>query len=144
MLNPNRETVIIGLGGIDKNFTMPDQTSVLVTTNSGRDWQNVTVPMQAGPSSGVFSITAVDNIAGRLIAVGGDCQKLEQNSDNVAISNDLGHSWRLPKISRPTGFRLVVVSVAGDDDRSLLITTGPFGNDQSTDGGDPRAASGWI
>ena len=136
LLNPNREMVIVGLGGIDKKSIKPAQTSVLLTTNSGSDWQNVTVPMQAGPSSGIFSITTVDNIAGRLVVVGGDYQKLEQNSDNVAISDDLGRSWRLPKISRPTGFRSVIVSVAKDDDRSLLITTGPSGTDQSPDGGE--------
>ena len=85
LLNPNRETVIIGLGGINKNSTKPAQTSVLLTTNSGSDWQDLTVPMQAGPSSGIFSITTVDDIAGRQAVVGGDYQKLEQNSDNVAI-----------------------------------------------------------
>jgi len=136
LLNPNRETVIVGLGGIDKKSTTPGQASVLMTTNSGNRWQNVTIHMQAGPSAGVFSITTVDNTAGLLVVVGGDYQKLEQNSDNVAISGDFGRSWRLPRISRPTGFRSVVVFVARDDDRSLLITTGPSGTDQSTDGGE--------
>ncbi|HQZ63890.1 MAG TPA: hypothetical protein PLY87_02385, partial [Planctomycetaceae bacterium] len=136
LLNPNSETVIVGLGGIDKKARTPGQASVLMTTNSGSDWQNVSVPMQAGPSSGIFSITAVDNIAGRLVVVGGDYQKPDQNSNNVAISGDFGRSWRLPQISRPTGFRSVVVSVANDDERPLLITTGPSGTDQSTDGGE--------
>lgn len=136
LLNINRETVIVGMGGIDKNSTMPGQASVLRTTKAGSGWENIPVPIQAGPSSGIFSITAVDNISGRLIVVGGNYQKLEQNSDNVAISHDFGRSWQLPTISRPLGFRSVVVCVPMEDGRSLLITTGPSGTDQSTDGGE--------
>ena len=136
LLNPNRETVIVGLGGIDKKSTVPGQASVLMTTKSGHGWQNVAVPMQAGPSSGVFSITAMNNISGRLVVVGGDYQKPDQSSDNVAISDDFGRSWRLPTISRPMGFRSAVVSAASDDAPSLLITTGPSGTDRSADGGE--------
>lgn len=136
LLSSNRETVIAGLGGIDKKSSVPSQTSVLMTTNSGRDWHRSTVPMQAGPSSGIFSITTVSNSADRCIVVGGDYQKLEQNSDNVAISEDFGRSWRLPKISRPSGFRSAVVAVASNTDQSRLITTGPSGTDHSTDGGE--------
>lgn len=136
LMTLSRETVFVGLGGIDKTSSVLGHTSVLMTTNAGRDWQHVTVPMQAGPSSGVFSITNVNSTAGRLVVVGGDYQKLKQDSDNVAISDDFGRSWRLPSISRPTGFRSVVVSVGKDTDRPLLIATGPSGTDHSTDGGE--------
>ncbi|MBL8817856.1 MAG: hypothetical protein JNL58_17655 [Planctomyces sp.] len=136
LLNPNSDTLIIGLGGIDRMVTGHAQSSVLMTMTSGNQWQNIAVPMQAGPSSGVFSITSVDNTTSRLVVVGGDYQKPEQNTDNVAISDDSGRSWRRPSMSNPKGFRSAVVSVAQNDDRPLLITTGPSGTDQSTDQGE--------
>jgi photosystem II stability/assembly factor-like uncharacterized protein len=130
------ETVAIGLGGADKKSAIPSHAAVLITTNRGLEWQNIAVPLQSGPSAGIFSIVSIDREPNRWIVVGGDYLKPEQASDNVAISEDAGRTWRLPKISRPSGFRSVVVSVAQDNGPALLITTGPSGTDWSSDGGE--------
>ncbi|MCX7385023.1 MAG: hypothetical protein NTX48_00040, partial [Planctomycetales bacterium] len=116
--------------------TEPHHAAVVITTNSGLEWQYVTVPILAGHSAGIFSITEITPESPRLIVVGGDYLKPEQNTDNVAISDDTGRSWRLPKTSHPDGFRSAVVSMLHDDGNTLLITTGPSGTDQSTDGGE--------
>ena len=131
-----KEIVLIGLGGADVKSDAASRAAVLMTTDSAQEWRNVSLPIRASQSAGVFSITAIAPESSRLIVVGGDYQKPEQNTDNVAISDDSGRSWRVPKISRPTGFRSVVVSVMQDDGNSLAITSGPSGTDQSTDGGD--------
>ena len=136
ILCPNEETVFIGLGGTDVKSTEPHHAAVVITTNSGLEWQYVTVPILAGHSAGIFSITEITPESPRLIVVGGDYLKPEQNTDNVAISDDTGRSWRLPKTSHPDGFRSAVVSMLHDDGNTLLISTGPSGTDQSTDGGE--------
>lgn len=136
LLCPAKETMLIGLGGADMKSTAAPQAAVLITTNFGLEWQHVTVPIRAGQSAGIFSITALAPESPRLIVVGGDYLKPAQNTDNVALSDDSGSSWRLPNVSRPDGFRSVVVAVAQDDGNSLVIATGPSGTDQSTDGGE--------
>lgn len=136
LLCPTKETVLIGMGGADAKSIAAPQATVLMTTDSGQTWQNVTLPVRASQSAGVFSITAIASESPRLVVVGGDYLKPEQNTDNVALSDDSGRSWRLPKISRPGGFRSAVVSMMQDDGNTLVIATGPSGTDQSTDGGD--------
>ncbi|MBC7967873.1 MAG: oxidoreductase [Fuerstia sp.] len=136
LLCPAKETVFIGLGGANVKSVEPHHAAVLITTNSGLELQNVNVPIRASQSAGVFSITSFAPESPRLIVVGGDYLKPAQNTDNVALSDDSGRSWRLPKTSRPDGFRSVVVAVAQDDGNSLVIATGPSGTDQSKDGGE--------
>ncbi len=136
LLCPTKQTVLIGLGGAVVKSVAAPQAAVLMTMDSGQEWQNVTLPMRASQSAGVFSITAIASESPRLIVVGGDYLKPEQDTDNVALSDDSGRSWRLPKTSRPGGFRSVVVSVMQDDGHTHVITTGPSGTDQSTDGGE--------
>ena len=136
LLCRDKETLLIGLGGVDVKSVAAPQAAVLMTTDSGQGWQNVTLPIRSSQSAGVFSITAIAPESPRLIVVGGDYLKSEQSTDNVALSEDSGRSWRLPKTSRPGGFRSVVVSVLQDDGNPLVITTGPSGTDQSTDGGE--------
>ena len=136
LLCPTEEIVLIGLGGADLKSAPPHQSAVLMTTDSGAKWQHVTVPIRAGQSAGIFSIAAFAPESPRLIVVGGDYLKPEQNTDNVALSDDSGRSWRIPKTSRPNGFRSVLVSVLQEDGNTLVITTGPSGTDQSTDGGE--------
>jgi len=88
----------------------------LITDDSGATWKPL--PEERSPS-------LADGVAA--FAANGT-HLLNPNRETVIVG--------LPKISHPTGFRSVVVSVARDDDRSLLITTGPSGTDQSTDGGE--------
>ena len=51
-------TVLIGLGGADVKSVAVHQAAVLMTTDSGQECQNVTLPIRASQSAGVFSITA--------------------------------------------------------------------------------------
>jgi len=88
----------------------------LITDDSGAPWK--ALPKERSPS-------LADGVAA--FAANGT-HLLKPNRETVIFG--------LPRISRPTGFRSIVVSVARDDNRSLLITTGPSGTDQSTDGGE--------
>ncbi len=133
-------TVMIGLGGRDSKSETESSASVLKTTNQGNDWHNVSVPIQSGLSSGVFSIAPISDRSGHFVLVGGDYQKIDQAKNNIAISEDSGESWRLPQSSGPAGFRSVVVSVIGDDGKPQLIATGPSGTDRSVDGGESWTA----
>ncbi len=135
LLSPGGETVFIGLGGVNSKASANAQASVLSTMNSGAEWRNAAVPIRTGQSAGVFSIAAISPASQRLILVGGDYQKPNDATDNVAISDDAGRSWRLPRSSRPKGFRSAVISVT-DGANTLLLATGPSGTDQSHDCGD--------
>ena len=135
LLCPDKNILLIGLGGTGPKSTADTEASLLKTSNAGSEWQKVTVPIRTGQSAGVFSMAAIPSIPNRFILVGGNYLKPEQDTDNVAISDDAGGSWRSPKYSRPKGFRSAVVSAA-DGANTLLLATGPSGTDQSIDGGE--------
>jgi hypothetical protein len=83
----------------------------------------------SGDTSGVFSIHFRDPEKG--IAVGGDYQKPDLNTFNVAWSIDSGTTWH-PAQTPPHGFRS---AVAYDAQQKLWITVGPNGTDISRDDG---------
>ncbi len=98
--------------------------------------------MRRGPSSGVFSIAAVttkspdqSSSKSRLIAVGGDYRQTTLASEQIAISEDGGKSWRLPRGDRPHGFRSAVATTMYDS-RSVAVAIGPSGCDVSLDQGE--------
>lgn len=107
---------------------------MLYTTGPGPSWSAADVPMAHGrPSAGVFSLAFFDDVRG--VAVGGDYERPEKASDNVAVSDDGGRTWRAIHGRPPGGYRscVGVVSVSG---ARVAVAVGPNGADLTTDGGD--------
>ena len=101
---------------------------VLRTSDGGHTWQVADTPLNAGPSSGIFSIAFRDAKHG--VVAGGDYKKEKDAVDNLAVTNDGGATWKLVK--GLSGFRSVVAYVP---DTKTLIAIGPSGGDYSTDDG---------
>jgi photosystem II stability/assembly factor-like uncharacterized protein len=101
---------------------------VLRTSDGGRSWKVFETPVKSGPSSGIFSISFRDARHG--VIVGGDYQKENEATDNLAITSDGGQTWRL--VTGLTGFRSVVAYVPGT---RTLVAIGPAGSDYSVDDG---------
>jgi photosystem II stability/assembly factor-like uncharacterized protein len=125
---------------------------VLRTPDRGKTWQVTDTPLDAGPSSGIFSIAFRDAKHG--VIAGGDYRKEKEAVDNLAVTNDGGVTWTLVK--GLSGFRSVVAYVPGT---KTLVAVGPSGGDYSTDDGQtwkpiegpgfdtfsfvPRKSTGW-
>ena len=131
--------VIIGLGGVHAPDNDP-RALVCSTSDSGSTWQFARLPMRASASAGVFSVTALDAAGNRLVAVGGDYLQPNAAGDNVALSDNAGRDWRLPKTSSSGGFRSAVAATRRLDDTLLLVTVGPSGTEVSADAGESWSA----
>jgi photosystem II stability/assembly factor-like uncharacterized protein len=101
---------------------------VLRTSDGGRSWKVSETPVKSGPSSGIFSICFRDALHG--VIVGGDYQKENEATDNLAITSDGGQTWK--PVAGLTGFRSVVAYVPG---ARMLVAIGPAGGDYSVDDG---------
>ncbi|MFN9718562.1 MAG: oxidoreductase, partial [Planctomycetota bacterium] len=83
LLRSNRD-LLIGLGGLPELTTenaAAASAGVLITTDQGKSWKQIPVPMQSNVSSGIFSLSDVSVDGDRLVAVGGDYRQV-QNKDN--------------------------------------------------------------
>ena len=101
---------------------------VLRTADSGRSWEVAETPLQAGASSGIFSIAFRDAKHG--IVVGGDYTKQKEAVDNAAITKDGGITWQL--VRGLSGYRSAVAYVPGT---TSIVAVGPAGGDSSEDDG---------
>ncbi len=63
------------------------------TRDHGRTWSVVTTPVVSGPASGIASVIFRDDRHG--MALGGRIGAPEEFSDNVAVTDDGGRTWRL-------------------------------------------------
>ena len=81
-------------------------------------------------AAGIFSLAFSDALHG--VAVGGDYNKANDETGNIAITADGGATWNKPDGTAPKGFRSAVAYLA---DRKMWIAAGPSGADISTDGG---------
>jgi photosystem II stability/assembly factor-like uncharacterized protein len=111
----------IGLGSAER-------ARVLRTTDRGRSWKVFETPIKSNQSSGIFSICFRDERHG--VIVGGDYQKENEASNNLAITSDGGQTWKL--VAGLTGFRSVVAYVPGT---KMLVAIGPAGSEYSVDDG---------
>jgi photosystem II stability/assembly factor-like uncharacterized protein len=119
--------VWIGTGGSAR-------ARVFHSADRGKTWSVAETPVPAGASSaGIFSVAFVDAQHG--IVVGGQYDKPDQRSNNVALSDDGGQSWRLAKGALPRGYMSGVAYLPGTAGRSL-VAVGLAGTAQSTDGGE--------
>jgi photosystem II stability/assembly factor-like uncharacterized protein len=119
--------VWIGTGG-------GPRSRVFRSTDRGRTWSVVETPVKAGTSaSGIFSVAFDDAQHG--IVVGGDYTKPKGLSDNVALSEDGGRTWRLAKGPLPQGYMSAVSYVPRTRGRSL-VAVGLGGTARSDDRGE--------
>jgi photosystem II stability/assembly factor-like uncharacterized protein len=99
----------------------------------GQTWTVVDTPVIKGAAgAGIFSLAFADEKHG--VIVGGNYEKPEAVEKNAAVTADGGHTWQLPTIKRPTGFRS---GVAFDPTRRrhTVLAVGTSGTDVSRDGG---------
>ena len=91
------QNVFIGLGG--------DESSLFYSNDRGSTWQKAVVPIDHGPSAGIFSIQFTDDKSG--IAIGGDYRGDSLSGPHrVAFTRDGGQSWAnvMPGME-PNGYR---------------------------------------
>jgi photosystem II stability/assembly factor-like uncharacterized protein len=118
--------VWIGLGGSTEGASR-----LFHSHNFGDTWKIAMVdPIQRNASSGIFALALMNPQRG--IAVGGDYTRESGAQSHIAITEDGGLHWRLPKGTPPRGFRsgLVYVTAVG------FICVGPTGCEASVDGED--------
>jgi photosystem II stability/assembly factor-like uncharacterized protein len=130
-------SIAIGLGGRADG----GNSRVLISPDAGQTWTPYEVSvMPANASSGIFSMVLRESGFG--IAVGGDYKLPDDVRGNVAVTDDHGKTWRLPKGQRPRGFRSSVIYVPSRElAAGYWISTGPSGTDISDDGESWRALS---
>ncbi|HKG91328.1 MAG TPA: hypothetical protein VKA84_05530, partial [Gemmatimonadaceae bacterium] len=116
---------------------------VFRTEDGGETWSVSDTPVPAGAGSrGIFSLAVAPDAAGAAgVAVGGDYQAPNEARDNVALTQDGGRGWSLPRpgggdpaAGRPGGYRSAVAYVPGSAGRAL-VAVGTSGTDRSADGG---------
>jgi photosystem II stability/assembly factor-like uncharacterized protein len=106
---------------------------VFRSSDRGRTWKVADTPVHAGTSaSGIFSVAFTDARHG--IVVGGDYTKPRERSDNVALTDDGGATWRLASGTLPAGYMSGVAYLPGTGGR-LLVAVGLGGTARSGDGG---------
>jgi len=120
----DKSDVWIGTGG-------KGAARVYHSKDGGLTWTVAATPMRAdSAAAGIFSLAFSDAQHG--VALGGDYNKANDETDNIAVTADGGATWTKPGGTAPKGFRSAVAYVA---DRKMWIVAGPSGADISTDGG---------
>jgi photosystem II stability/assembly factor-like uncharacterized protein len=116
------------------------QARVFHSPDGGRTWTASNTPILSGrPPTGIFSIAFKDAQSG--VIVGGDYEKEQDATRNVAVTTDGGQTWELIDKAKPSGYRSCVVLVPGTR-APTLIAVGPSGADYSLDNGRTWTAIG--
>jgi len=101
---------------------------VFRSNNRGSSWAVSETPIVKGTSgSGIFSIAMFDKNRG--VIVGGNYEKPDEITNNLAFTGDGGKSWILGK--GLNGYRSGVAYI----DKKTIIAVGSSGSDISSDGG---------
>jgi len=117
----DRGKILITTGGM--------KTRLLISGNSGKSWDSVTLPATHGaPSRGIFSVAFSNDTTG--IIVGGDYTLDSYMVDHVFFTCDGGKGW-IPSNTLTGGFRECVEFI----DTLTAIAAGPGGFDITFDGG---------
>lgn len=117
--------------GLSELFLVSGGTDarVFYSGDRGLTWSVADTPIaRGGNGTGIFSIALS---AQKGVIVGGDYTKPQQNSANIAYSNDGGRTWAERQQLNPFGYRSGVTFV----DEKTLIVVGTGGSDISQDGG---------
>jgi photosystem II stability/assembly factor-like uncharacterized protein len=104
---------------------------VLHTRDFGRTWSISLTPIAGGQTSGLAAVAFRDTLHGA--ALGGNVADPRARSDNVAVTDDGGRTWRLA--GRPTFAGAVYGSVVVPGRAGWLVAVGPRGLDYSSDNG---------
>jgi photosystem II stability/assembly factor-like uncharacterized protein len=119
ILSQGKNDVFLVSGGKDAR--------VFRSNNRGLDWFVADTPITKGTAgSGIFSIAMFDKENG--VIVGGNYEKPNEATNNLAFTNDGGKSWVLAK--GLNGYRSAVSFIG-----KTLIAAGSSGSDLSIDGG---------
>jgi photosystem II stability/assembly factor-like uncharacterized protein len=99
------------------------------SVDRGQTWIVRATPVRkTSDSAGIFSVATSNARYG--IAVGGDYAKDTETENNIAVTNDGGHTWTVPA-KGPAGFRSAVLWLRT---RNVWLTTGTSGSDIGVDG----------
>jgi photosystem II stability/assembly factor-like uncharacterized protein len=113
-----------------------DTARVLGTTDGGRSWWASPTPIPAGTFAGIAALAFRDSLHG--VALGGPLGDSTARSDNVATTDDGGHTWRLA--GRPSFPGAVYGAAVVPGQPGMVFAVGPKGLDYSRD--DARTWSG--
>lgn len=120
LLTQGKSNIFLVSGGNDARVFRSD--------NRGLTWFVADTPITKGTAgSGIFSIAMFDSKNG--VIVGGNYEKPNDITDNLAFTNDGGKTWNLSK--GLNGYRSGVAYV----DKKTIIAVGASGSDLSIDGG---------
>jgi Uncharacterized protein related to plant photosystem II stability/assembly factor len=120
LLTQGKNNIFLVTGGSDAR--------VFRSNNRGLSWFVSETPFVKGtPGSGIFSIAMFD--AKRGVIVGGNYEKPDETTSNLAFTYDGGKSWTPGK--GLNGYRSGVAYI----DKKTIIAVGASGSDLSTDGG---------
>jgi photosystem II stability/assembly factor-like uncharacterized protein len=108
-----------------------DTARVLHTADGGRNWSVAVVPVPGDASSGLAAVAFRDPLHGT--ALGGNVADAKSRTDNVAITEDGGLTWRLG--GSPTFAGAVYGAVVVPGRTGWLVAVGPRGLDYSRDDG---------
>jgi photosystem II stability/assembly factor-like uncharacterized protein len=106
-----------------------ERARILATTDGGQTWNSYDTPLPQGtPASGLLTVAFRNRRHG--IIAGGDILAPDEPSDNVAVSDDGGKTWKLvegtPFPGAAYGLSYVGAGPHGEHARTVVIT-GPGG-----------------
>jgi photosystem II stability/assembly factor-like uncharacterized protein len=114
-----------------------ERARVLKTTDWGRSWEAVDLPIVGGSGAGAFSIVFWNDEDG--VVFGGDLGRPDAFTDNVARTEDGGSSWMLgtrpPFAGAIYGGAFVPGTGAPGEEPAALLAVGPSGAAYSLDEG---------
>ncbi len=120
LLTQGKNNVFLISGGTDAR--------VFRSEDRGLNWSVFETPLVKGTAgSGIFSIAMRDSKNG--VIVGGNYEKPNDITNNLAFTSDGGKTWNLSK--GLNGYRSGVAYI----DKKTLLAVGASGSDLSTDGG---------
>ena len=120
LITNGKSDVFLVSGGNDARVFRSD--------NRGISWLVTDTPIAKGISgSGIFSIAMFDKNRG--VIVGGNYEKPDETTNNLALTSDGGVSWILGK--GLSGYRSGVAFI----DRKTIVAVGSSGSDLSTNAG---------
>ena len=120
LLTQGKQNIFLVSGGTDAR--------VFRSVNRGLTWFVADTPITKGTAgSGIFSIAMFDKLNG--VIVGGNYEKPNDLTDNLAFTADGGKTWTLGK--GLNGYRSGVAYI----DKKTILAVGASGSDFSADGG---------
>jgi len=121
-------TCLLTIGGNIFLISGGNAARVFRSTNRGLDWSVSETPLVKGTAgSGIFSIAMFDAKNG--VIVGGNYEKPNSVTDNLAFTKDGGKTWKPGK--GLGGYRSGVTYI----DKKTILAVGASGSDLSADGG---------